>query len=36
MQIYEREKIYKSGYDNLEIVHDSWCKIIFCILGVDY
>ena len=27
---------YKSGLDNLEIVYDSWCKIIIYILGVNY
>ena len=27
--MYERERIYKSGYDNLEIAYDSWCKIVF-------
>ena len=31
-----QERIYKSSYDNLEIVYDSWCKIVFYILGVDY
>jgi len=36
MQMYERERIYKSGYDNLEIVYDSWCKIVFYIIRVDY
>jgi hypothetical protein len=36
MQIYERERIYKSCYDNLEIVYDSWCKIVFYVLGVYY
>jgi hypothetical protein len=28
--------MYKSGQDNLEIVQDSRCKIVFYILGVDY
>ena len=36
MQMYKREIIYKSDYDNLEIVHDFWCKIVFYILGVNY
>jgi hypothetical protein len=36
MQIYEKEIIYKSGYDNLEIIYDFWCKIVFYVLGVDY
>jgi hypothetical protein len=36
MQMYKREKIYKSDYDNLEIVYDFWYKTVFYILGVDY
>jgi hypothetical protein len=36
MQMYDRERISKSGYDNLEIVYDSWSKIVFYILGLDY
>jgi hypothetical protein len=35
MQMH-KERIYKCGYDNLEIVYDSWCKIILYILGVSY
>jgi hypothetical protein len=33
--MYKRERIYKSDYDNLDIVYDSWCKIAFYILGVS-
>ena len=36
MQMYKRERIYKSGQDNLEIVQDSRCKIVFYILRVNY
>ena len=34
--MYKRERIYKSGQDNLEIVQDFRCKIVFYILGVNY
>jgi hypothetical protein len=32
----QERKLYKSSWDNLEIVYDSLCKIVFYVLGVNY
>jgi hypothetical protein len=36
MQMFKRKRKHKSGKDNIRIVYDFWCKIVFYILEVDY
>jgi hypothetical protein len=36
MEMYKRERKYKSSYHDLEIVQESGCKIVFYILGVVF
>jgi len=36
MQMYKRERKYKSGWGDSEIVWDFLCKIVFCLLWVRF
>ena len=34
--VYNRQRKYKSDCSDLEVIRDSWCKIVFYILGARF